>query len=122
MRTLGNIVWALSGGLVSALGFIIAGAIFCLTIIGIPLGLQAFKMAELSFTPFGREVYYGGGAPSLFANIVWFLFIGIWEAMAYVIAGAFLCMTIVGIPFGLQCFKLAKLFLAPFGAQICYAY
>lgn len=121
MRTLGNIVWALSGGLLSALGWIIAGIVMYITIIGIPLGRQAFKMAEISFTPFGREVYYGGGAPSFIANVFWVVLIGFWQAAAYAIVGGLLCLTIVGIPFGLQFFKLAKLFLAPFGAQVCHA-
>ena len=121
MCTLGNIIWALSGGLFSALGWIVAGIVLYITIIGIPLGRQAFKMAEISLAPFGREVYYGGGAPSLIANIIWVVLVGFWQAAAYAIVGALLCLTIVGIPFGLQFFKLAKLFLAPFGAQVYHA-
>jgi uncharacterized membrane protein YccF (DUF307 family) len=75
-------------------------------------------MAELTLAPFGKEIHYGGGAPSLLANIVWVIFIGFWEAIAYAIAGLLFCVTIVGIPFGMQLFKLAKLSLFPFGATV----
>ena len=118
MRTLGNIIWIIFGGLVTALGWAIAGIIFYITIIGIPLGRQCFKFAALTLAPFGKEVTYGGGAPSILANIVWVLLIGIWEAIAYVMLGCVYCITIIGIPFGKQCFKLAKLSLFPFGAEI----
>ena len=118
MKTLGNIIWIIFGGLFTALGWVIAGAIFYITIIGIPLGRQCFKMASLTLAPFGKEVVYGGGAPSLVANVFWVVLIGIWEAIAYVILGALWCVTIVGFPFGLQIFKMAKLSLMPFGAEV----
>ena len=118
MRTLGNIIWIIFGGLVTALGWVLAGIIFYITIIGIPLGRQAFKFAALSLAPFGKEVTYGGGAPSLIANIVWVVVIGLLEAIAYFVLGCLYCITIVGFPFGLQLFKLAKLSLFPFGAEI----
>ena len=105
MRTLANIVWILLGGIWTALGWCLAGAVFYITIIGIPLGRQAFKMAKLTLAPFGKEIVYGGGAPSFIANFFWFFIIGIWEAIAYVITGLAFCITIVGIPFGLQLFK-----------------
>lgn len=118
MRVIGNIIWILLGGIWTALGWAIAGIIFYITIIGIPLGRQAFKMASLTLAPFGKTITYGGGAPSLIANIIWVLLIGIWEAAAYVILGAAFCITVVGIPFGLQIFKMAKLSLLPFGAVV----
>ena len=117
MRTIGNIIWIIFGGLVTALGWVLAGALFYITIIGIPLGRQAFKMASLTLAPFGKEIVYGGGAPSLVANIIWVVVIGLWEAVAYAAAGVVFCITIVGIPFGLQLFKMAKLSLFPFGAR-----
>ena len=118
MRTIGNIIWILLGGIITAIGWALAGIVFYITIIGIPLGRQAFKMAQLTLTPFGKTIVYGGGAPSILANIVWVVLIGIWEAAVYAIAGALFCVTVVGIPFGLQLFKMAKLSLMPFGAQV----
>ncbi|MCF2706711.1 YccF domain-containing protein [Arcanobacterium haemolyticum] len=118
MRLLGNIIWLILGGLGIALGWAIVGVILCVTIIGAPLGIQAFKMAGLTLTPFGKNVSYGGGAVSLITNIIWVVLVGFWMAIGYVIAGALNCITIIGIPFGLQSFKMAKLSLWPFGATI----
>ncbi|MDO4806876.1 MAG: YccF domain-containing protein [Coriobacteriales bacterium] len=118
MRTIGNIIWILCGGIITAIGWALAGILFYITIIGIPLGRQAFKMASLTLAPFGKTIVYGGGAPSLVANIVWVIVIGFWEALAYAMAGALFCLTVVGIPFGLQLFKMAKLSFMPFGAQV----
>lgn len=111
-------MWLLLGGLEIALGWAVVGVILCISIIGIPLGLQAFKMAGLTLTPFGSTITYGGGAPSLVANIIWVIFVGLWMAIGYVVAGVINCITIVGIPFGLQAFKMAKLALWPFGATV----
>ena len=118
MRLLGNILWLILGGLVIAFGWVLVGLVFCITIVGIPLGLQAFKMAELTLTPFGKSVQYGGGVGSAIVNIIWVVLAGLWLAIGYVIAGIVNCVTIIGIPFGLQSFKMAKLALWPFGAQI----
>lgn len=118
MQVIGNIIWIIFGGLITALGWVLAGVFFYITIIGIPLGRQAFKMASLTLAPFGKEIAYGGGAPSLIANVFWVVLIGLWEALAYVGAGLLFCITIVGIPFGLQLFKMAKLSLMPFGARV----
>ncbi|MBV3434923.1 YccF domain-containing protein [Bifidobacterium adolescentis] len=87
-------------------------------LIGIPLGVQTFKMAGLTLTPFGKTVVYGGGVGSVLANIVWFVLAGVWMAIGYVFAGLLNCVTIIGIPFGIQSFKMAKLALWPFGSQI----
>ena len=116
--TLFNIIWILTGGWMTALLFLFAGALCYVTIIGIPLGRQAFKMASLTLAPFGKTISYGGGAPSLVANVIWVVLVGLWTAIGYAIEGALFCCTIVGIPFGLQLFKMAKLALCPFGATV----
>ncbi|OZG60288.1 MULTISPECIES: YccF domain-containing protein [Bifidobacterium] len=118
MRLLGNILWLVLGGLAIAFGWAVVALVLCVTIVGIPLGLQAFKMAALTLTPFGKTVAYGGGVGSTLANIVWVVLVGLWMAIGYVIAGAANCVTIIGIPFGIQSFKMAKLALWPFGAEI----
>ena len=113
MRTLLNIIWIIFGGLITAIGWWLIGAIFYITIVGIPLGRQAFKMASLTLVPFGKTIEYGGGAPSLIANVFWVFLAGIPMAIAYLIIGAGYCITIVGIPWGLQSFKIAKLSFLP---------
>lgn len=118
LSVLFNLVWILTGGVFTALGFFLLGVICYVTIIGIPIGRQAFKMAALTLAPFGRTVVYGGGAPSLAANVVWILLGGWWSAACYLLGGVVYCCTIVGIPFGLQLFKMAKLALMPFGATV----
>ena len=82
------------------------------------MGMQCFKFASLSFFPFGKDVVYGGGAGSFLLNIIWLLVSGLPLALEHLIIGILLCITIIGIPFGLQQFKLAKLALMPFGADI----
>lgn len=118
MGCLGNVLWFICGGLISGLSWVLAGCLWCISIIGIPVGLQCFKLASLSFFPFGKNVVYGGGAGSFLLNIVWLLLPGLALALEHVAFGVILCITIVGIPFGLQHFKLAKLALMPFGAQV----
>lgn len=118
MGCLGNILWFVFGGFWQGLCWTLAGLLWCLTIVGIPIGLQCFKLASLAFFPFGKEIYYGGGAFSWVANLLWIIFSGIPLALAALFNGLFLCCTLVGIPFGLQCFKLAKLALCPFGAVV----
>lgn len=118
MSLLGNLIWFIFGGFVSGLSWLFSGIVWCITIIGIPYGLQCFKFASLSFFPFGKEVEYGGGAMSTLANIIWLLFFGWWMALGNMIVGLLWCITIVGIPFGNQFFKIAKLSLTPFGATI----
>ena len=118
MNTLGNILWLILGGLELAVAWAIIGIVLCITIVGIPLGIQACKMAGLTLTPFGKSVVYGGGVGSLLANIIWVVLVGIWMAIGYVIAGVLNCITVIGVPFGIQSFKMAKLALWPFGAQV----
>ena len=118
MRVISNILWIILGGLIIAIGWALIGLVLCVTIIGIPLGLQAFKMAGLTLTPFGKTVRYGGGVGSTLANIIWVVLVGFWMALSYVGAGLLNCITIIGLPFGIQSFKMAKLALWPFGADI----
>ena len=118
LKTVGNILWFLLGGVLSGLSWILAGCIWCVTIVGIPVGLQCFKFASLAFWPFGKQVIYGGGAGSTILNIFWLLVSGIPLAVENAAIGLILCITIVGIPFGKQFFKIAKLALTPFGARV----
>lgn len=118
MRFLGNILWFLFRGLLGGLSWIFAGCIWCITIVGIPVGMQCFKFATLAFWPFGKDVVYGNGVFSFLINLIWIVFFG-WEmALGNLIVGLLWCITIVGIPFGRQFFKLARLSLMPFGASV----
>ena len=117
MKTIGNTIWFILVGLLSGLYWFAAGLLLCLTIIGIPFGVQCFKIAQLTIWPFGTDINSNFGEHPL-ANILWLIIFG-WElAVGYAIAGLILCITIVGIPFGKQCFKLAQLSLFPFGSNI----
>ena len=117
MKLLGNIIWFLFGGLVTALAWFIVGLLLCITIIGFPFGIQCFKYAGLSLAPFGKNVELNFGRYFI-SNLLWLIFFG-WEMfLGYLIAGALCCVTLVGIPAGIQAFKFSKLSLAPFGAKI----
>ena len=109
MTVIGNILWFLFGGLIGGLAWVLAGCLWCVTIIGIPVGLQCFKFASLAFFPFGKEVIYGGGGVSFLVNLIWIVFFGLEMAIGYVILGCLWCITLLGIPIGKQCFKMAKL-------------
>jgi len=116
MKTLGNIIWLIFGGLLSAIVWYILGLLLCITIIGIPVGKQLFKLGSLTLLPFGKEVETHFDKHPI-ANIIWLVLVG-WEmAIAYVVTGILYCVTIIGIPFGMQWFKLAVLALLPFGAK-----
>src|SRR5690554_1279608 len=117
MNLIGNIIWFIFGGLIAAVVWFFVGILFCLTIIGIPIGLQLFKFAKLVLWPFGNEVIINFDRHPIL-NILWLIFLG-WEtALLYIFIGLFFCLTIIGIPFGLQWFKLSRLALLPFGATI----
>lgn len=118
MGCIGNALWFIFGGVWMGLSWGLMGVLWCITIVGIPVGVQCFKMAVLAFFPFGKEVDYGGGAGSLLLNIVWIIFSGLALALEAALIGVLFCITIVGIPFGKQCFKIAKLALMPFGATV----
>ena len=118
MRVIGNILWILLGGFISALLWVLVGCLWCCTIIGIPIGLQCFKLSSISLNPFGKEVRYEGEAVSFLLNVAWFLAGGEVLALVNFVFGLLLCLTIIGIPFGKQFFKIAKLALRPFGAVV----
>ncbi|MDA9471118.1 YccF domain-containing protein [Enterococcus sp. 5H] len=118
MGCLGNIIWFIFGGFIGGLTWVIAGILWCITIVGIPIGLQCFKLAGLSFWPFGKKVVYSTSNVSFIVNIIWLIVSGLPLAIAHCASGIILCVTIIGFPFGLQSFKLAKLALMPFGAQV----
>lgn len=121
MRTIGNVLWFVFAGLWLALGYALGGLILCITIVGIPFGVQAFKLAAFSLWPFGRRVVpreRRGGCLETVANVVWLVLFG-WELfVVHLIGGLVLCLTIIGIPFGVQAFKLSVLALWPFGNEI----
>ena len=117
MKTLGNIIWLLLGGFITALVYILAGVVCCVTIILIPLGVMNFKMARLALWPFGKVVD-GNFEEHPKANAFWLAFCGISAWLWHSIIGILLCVTIIGIPFAKQNFKLAKFALRPFGATV----
>ncbi len=117
MRLIANIIWIIFGGLISALVWCIAGLVLCITIVGIPLGVQLFKFAKISLAPFGKKVKLKYMEHPI-VNTVWLLLFG-WEMfLLYTVASLLCCITIVGIPMGIQTFKFGKLALAPFGAKV----
>lgn len=121
MRTLGNILWLVLAGIWLAIGYLIAGVLNCLLVITIPFGVQAFKLAGYALWPFGRMVVHRPDrdvALGCLGNGIWFVFGGIWLALAHLLAGVLLCLTLIGIPLGVASFKMAGLALAPFGKQI----
>ncbi|SFO16928.1 YccF domain-containing protein [Proteiniclasticum ruminis] len=121
MSVLGNIIWFLLGGFIPAALWFFFGLLWSVTIIGLPVGIQCFKMAGLQLFPFGKEVTYDGmGAGSFLVNLLWIFIGGIELAVANVVTGILLCVTVIGIPFGLQSFKMAKLSLMPFGARVIH--
>lgn len=118
MGCLGNIIWLLMGGLVSSIGWFISGCLWCITIVGIPIGVQCFKFARLALAPFGRKITLGTRFDNIFLNIIWVVVTGVPMAIICAVFGLILCATVVGIPFGLQLFKFAELAFLPFGAKI----
>ena len=121
MSSLGNIIWLIFGGLIAGLFYIIGGLLLCITIIGIPFGMQSIKIGIATFAPFGKEIVEGPNANSplrVLFNIVWIIFFG-WEiALAHLFGAAVLAITIIGIPFAIQHIKLIPLALFPFGRDL----
>lgn len=121
MNFIGNILWIVFGGLIIFLEYLIAGVILCLTIIGIPFGLQAIKLSFLGLMPFGKKVVPSSndqGCLSTLFNIIWILVGGIWIALTHLILAILLGITIIGLPFAKQHIKMAGLGLTPFGKKI----
>ncbi|MBV8251252.1 MAG: YccF domain-containing protein [Chitinophaga sp.] len=121
MSLIGNLIWLIFGGFFCALGYFVVGFGFCITIIGIPFGLQCFKIGLLTLMPFGaqvRERQQPTGCLSTLFNIIWIFAGGIWIALGHLVFGLLLAITIIGIPFARQHFKLLTLTFAPFGKEV----
>lgn len=118
MSFLFNILWIIFGGLIMSISWLIAGILLCITVIGIPFGIQCFKISKLMLAPFGKEVIYGNSMGSFFMNIIWILIFGWGLALEALIVGVLWCITIIGIPIGIQSFKFAKLAFMPFGSEV----
>ena len=121
MRIIGNLLWWLFGGLEAAIGYFTGSLAMACTIIGIPVALQTFKIGLLCLCPFGAEVTDGkspSGCITLPLNIIWIIFGGLWAWLMHIFFGVLLFITIIGIPFAKQHFKMARLSLAPFGKDV----
>ena len=120
MRTIGNILWVIFGGIWLAIAYFVAGLVLCITIIGIPFGVQAFKMAGFALWPFGYTVVTkpSSGILEVIFNVIWLILFGWAIFVIHLLAGLVLCITIIGIPFGIQAFKLSVLALWPYGRAI----
>lgn len=124
MKILGNILWLLFGGLVSAIGYFAASLALAITIIGIPFAMQTIKIGIMTLWPFGSEVVKAEKVDSVLAfimNIIWIFIAGFWLFLMHLAFGVLLSITIIGLPFGMQHFKLAKISLVPFGKRIVNA-
>jgi uncharacterized membrane protein YccF (DUF307 family) len=121
MKTLLNIIWLVLSGIWMAIGYVIAGTLMFLTIIGIPFGLQSFKLAGYALWPFGRSLVKRPGrhvTVSVIGNVLWFFLGGWYLALGHLISGVLLCLTIIGIPLGIGSFKMAGAALHPFGREV----
>jgi uncharacterized membrane protein YccF (DUF307 family) len=123
MKTLGNLIWLIFGGLATALEYFVSSLLMMITIIGIPFGVQSMKMASLCLWPFGADVRKketppASGCLNTAMNILWFLLGGLWISLTHLFFGILLSITIIGIPFGKQHFKLAGIALTPFGREV----
>ncbi|MFI4976051.1 MAG: YccF domain-containing protein [Caulobacterales bacterium] len=128
MALLLNILWFIFGGFISGLAWLLAGVILAITIIGLPWSSAAFRIASFSFAPFGRQVVsrsawqgrsdLGSGSLGCLLNVIWFVLAGWWLALHHIALGIVQCVTVIGIPFGFQHFKLAAISLAPVGKAI----
>lgn len=132
MRTFGNIIWFCFGGAITALLWLVGGALFALSIIGLPVSRAAFEMAKMSAFPFGKDVVHvreldgkgltattaATGTIGFIANIIWFFTFGLALFVSHVVAGIIACLFIITIPFGIQSFKLAGLALWPVGRRV----
>ncbi len=120
MRLILNIIWLVLCGFWMAIAYVITGIIACILIITIPFGIASFRIAGFALWPFGRTVVNkpGAGSPSFIGNVIWFIFAGLWLAIAHLVTGIALMITIIGIPLALADFKLIPISLAPLGKDI----
>ena len=115
LNFLSNVIWILLGGIWLWLAWCICGIVLCITIIGIPFGVQCFKVAGVSLLPYGKQVITDYSKHPI-ANVLWLVILG-WEmALFHLFIGVLNCITIIGIPRGIQCFKITKMALFPFGS------
>lgn len=121
MTLVGNIIWLIFGGLLSGLGYIVGGLGLCLTIVGIPFGIQSIKLGVATFAPFGKEIVEGPHANSplkVVLNVLWIVLFG-WEiAILHLVHAAILAITIIGLPFAAQHVKLIPMALLPLGREL----
>lgn len=119
MKTIGNILWFVLAGVWLAFGWLCWAALFAITVVGLPFAIQCLKLAQFSLWPFGREAVPDRSASKLgiIGAVLWFI-PGVFMCISYILSGVVLCLTVIGIPFGLQAFKLSGLALAPFGKKI----
>lgn len=121
MNLLLNVIWIVFGGFLIAIEYVISSVLLMCTIIGIPFGIQTIKLAQVALIPFGTQVVSSptsNGCISLLMNVIWWFVGGIPIALTHIGLGLLFCITIVGIPFGIQHFKLAGLAFTPFGKAI----
>jgi uncharacterized membrane protein YccF (DUF307 family) len=120
VKTILNIIWLLLSGLWLFLGYLLAGVLLCITVIGIPFGIAAFRIGRFALWPFGYTTVErrDAGAPSCVGNVLWLVLAGWWLALGHIVTGAMLCVTIIGIPFGIANFKLIPVSLFPLGREI----
>jgi len=120
VKTVLNVIWLVLSGFWLFLGYLLAGVLLCITIIGIPFGLAAFRIGLYALWPFGRTVVDkpGAGAASCVGNVLWLILAGWWLAIGHIVTGIALCITIIGIPLGLANFKLIPVSLLPLGKDI----
>jgi uncharacterized membrane protein YccF (DUF307 family) len=120
MRTIGNIVWLVLAGIWLAIGYVVAGLLMFISIIGIPFGIASFRLAGYVLWPFGRTVVKKpiSGVPSFIGNIIWLIFGGLEMVVAHLLVGVVLCVTIIGIPLGIVSFKMANLAFSPLGHEV----
>ncbi|GGV77754.1 MULTISPECIES: YccF domain-containing protein [Streptomyces] len=120
MKTILNIIWLLLSGLWLFLSYLLAGVLLCITVIGIPFGIAAFRIGRFALWPFGYTTVErrDAGAPSCIGNVLWLVLAGWWLALGHIVTGVMLCLTVIGIPFGIANFKLIPVSLFPLGREI----
>ena len=120
LRFILNVLWLVLSGFWMAIAYVVAGVLMFISIIGIPFGVQAFKLAGYALWPFGRALAPTGARPTLsvVGNVIWFILAGWWLALGHIVTGIALCLTLIGIPLGIASFKMAGAALVPFGKEI----
>ena len=121
MKIIGNLIWLIFGGIIIAIEYFIGSIVLMLTIVGIPFGIQTLKLGALAIWPFGRDTRVdvrASGCLYILMNVIWLIFGGLWIALTHAVFGLLLCFTIIGIPFGMQHFKLTAVALNPFSCKV----